>query len=117
MEILMDYHLVFVLISLFLYFIEIILIFSKPTEYKCLMGAIFASLNIMFCYITAQGFLSIGLISGSTVTAYSAMWMFYMVFYGLALINVAFILYAILRLYKIWTDKLIQPHKSRMRDL
>lgn len=119
----MDYHLIFLIVSIVLYLVCTVLIFYKPNKEEFLLAIVLASTNIYFTYVTALGFFQIGLIGvdiatgNATVNGYESMTDFYMIFFGMSIINGAMILYSFLRLMRIkFLEMEEKNYKPKWRD-
>jgi D-alanyl-lipoteichoic acid acyltransferase DltB (MBOAT superfamily) len=123
MFVLQEYHLIFMIVSIFLYLICLFIIFSKPEKSEVILAIVLASTNIYFSYLTALGFFQIGLVGvdiatgNAIVSGYEEMAQFYMVFFGMLMINVGIIIYGFLKLIKMNLEELAQGNsKKRWRD-
>lgn len=91
--ILMEYHIIFMVVCLLLFFGAIFLIWLDGTKQACVVATILLSVNMLFCLISIIGFFSIGytgynVTTGTTmVYGYEEMQMFNKVFVGLLWIN------------------------------
>ena len=107
MDVLMDYHLIFVILSLALYFLVLVLIFGKPDKEQLILSIVLGASNVPILYMATLGFMRIGLIGidlmtgDATVTGYEEMYQFYMVFFALLMIDVAMMGYAFLNVMKL----------------
>lgn len=123
MYILQDYHIIWMIVCIFLYLLCIFIIFSRPTKHELQLMVVLASTNIFFAYLTALGFFQIGILGidittgAGIVSGYEDMAQVYMVFFGLALINMGFIVYGILQIVKKNFEELIKSNrKSKWRE-
>ncbi len=97
MEILMDYHILFIVLSFCLLFISVFLIFIDKKTKEGLMAAIFlCGLNWVLCILNSLGFFGIGLIGYNTdgttsVTMYTDMFPLFAIFFVLQYANVVLI--------------------------
>jgi len=119
----MDYHLVFMIISIFLYFLCFFIIFTKPDKNEYWLVIVLAATNIYFSYLTALGFFQIGIIgvdpsTGETiVTGYIEMYQFYMIFFAMLMTNVGIIIYSILNVIRLKSEELAQTnYKKKWRE-
>ena len=91
--ILMDYHLIFMLLTFMLFFGSIVLIWLMNTKQACIVAIFFLGFNQMFCIMTMIGFFSITYIAYDSTTGlnvvnnYTSMYMFYMVFFAMLWLN------------------------------
>jgi hypothetical protein len=89
----MDYHLIFIIVTLFLFIVSIFLIWMIGTKESLIVSTLFLSLNQLFCFISLIGFISIGIVgynesTGTTaVIGFTDMQMYYMVFFGMLWLN------------------------------
>lgn len=110
MEILLDYHLVFIVIVFVLLLITVLLLFIEPTHEKAIAAIIIAGINGIICLISAYSFFRIGLIGFNSagtgiVTAYEDMQIFFGLFMAFIYINAAFVLYGgMLIMKKPWDE-------------
>lgn len=98
MEMLIDYHLIFIAISFVMLFITVFLIIDDPTKERLWFAVFFAGINYILCLIISLGFFGIGIVgyttSGTTpVTLYSEMFPIYALFFLLHIVNAALIFY------------------------
>lgn len=100
-SILMDYHLIFILMSFFLLVLTIITLFSdKNRRQEWVIPMAFASINMCLCVICMLGFFSIDLIGMDlttgdvTLTQSGDMWGYYIFYYVLIWVNTVFIFYS-----------------------
>jgi len=98
MEILADYHLLFIAIAFVMLFITIFLIIDDPTKERLLFAAILAGINYVICLLISLGFFGIGIVgyttSGTTpVSQYLDMYPIYALFFFLHIVNVVLIYY------------------------
>ena len=96
--ILSDYHLIFIIISFLMLFLEIYYIFVEGDKQSVIGGAILAAINWVICLINYMGFFGVGLpgvdSSGDvTVTTYSGMHSYFVLFFAMQWINLIFVLY------------------------
>ena len=120
MEILLDYHILFMFLSIILFLLSVVLIFNNPTKGKCLTCLAFSIFNVVLAQIVSDGFLSIGFVSNGAVTDYSAMWMFSMLFFGIECLSAALALLGIVLFSKMVADEALlvntETKKKRWRD-
>lgn len=123
MSILMDYHLIFMIVCIFLYLACIFIIFSKPDIHGYYLVVALASSNILFSYMTILGFFSIGLLGidtgtgAASVTGFDEMAQFYGVFFGFSLINSGMIIYSFLNVFRLKSLELLhKENKAKWRD-
>lgn len=105
MEILMDYHLVFIVIAFVLLLITILFLFIEPIYGKVIAGMLLAGINYLICLINSFAFFRIGLVGYtgegvSIVTSSSVMEVFFVIFFLLHFLNIALIFYASLLLMR-----------------
>lgn len=100
-SILMDYHLIFILMSFLLLILTIITLFSeKNRRQEWVIPLAFASINMVLCIICMLGFFSIDLIgfnidTGAVeLTQSNDMWSYYIFYYVLLWVNTVFIFYS-----------------------
>ena len=104
---LMDYHLIFMIICFFLFFLSIILIWLVGTKQAVVVSIFFTGLNQLFCIITMIGFFSIGYVGynettgESTIIGYTEMEMFNVVFLCLLWLNAVILFVAIYKYMRI----------------
>jgi len=110
-------------ISIFLYLLCIVIIFTRPNVSELYLAIVLASTNIYFCYSAAIGFFQIGLLGlnpltgSATVTAYEDMNSFYMIFFGLVMVNAGIIVFSILNIIRLKSEEMLEAnHKKRWRD-
>jgi hypothetical protein len=90
---LIDYHLIFMLLTLMLFFGSIFLIWLVNTKHSCIVASLLLSANLMFCMITIMGFLGIDYFGFdsttglTTVNVYQDMYMFAIVFEAILWLN------------------------------
>jgi hypothetical protein len=107
MDVIMDYHLIFVIVSLALYLAVLVLIFAKPDKEQLILAIVLGASNIPILYMASLGFFRIGLVGidlvtgDATVTGYEEMYEFYMVFFALLMIDIAMMGYAFLNVMKL----------------
>lgn len=100
---LIDYHLIFMILSLGLFFGSIFLIWLMETKQAVQVAIFLTSINQLFLMITVMGFFSIGYIGvnettgGSEVIAYTDLQFFYLVFFMLMWINSLLLIIAIFK--------------------
>lgn len=123
MYMIMDYHLIFVVVSIFVYFVSLVMVFYKPDIDQLYVGIVLAGSNIFFCWPAALGFFQIGLVGmnlttgNASVSGYEDMANFYMIFFGMFMINIGIIAYGFLNVIsKKSAELLIQNKKPRWRD-
>jgi len=91
--VLMEYHLVFIMLSFVLFFASIIFIWLWGTKQSVITAILFLSINQLFCIICEVGFLAIGIIGynasagETTVIQYLDMNMFFMLYLGMLWLN------------------------------
>lgn len=102
-SILMDYHLVFIVISFILLILTIVFLFGeKNNKQELLIPMGFIMINIALCTINMLGFFSIDLMGidlttgDVTLTQTNDMMNYYMLFYVFLWLNTAFMMYAIM---------------------
>lgn len=100
MEVLMEYHLVFMAMSFILLLFTIVLLIVDNTKQKTMFAMILAGLNYLLTLISSFGFFSIGIIGYSpdgsiTINANHDMFAFYTIFFLLHLFQVVLIWYCI----------------------
>jgi len=110
MEILMDYHLVFIVISFALLILSVLLLTLSPTIEQTLAAMIFTGINYVLCIFNSFAFYRIGLVGyvsdGSIeVNAYEEMYSSYVIFMLLLFINIALFFYG----YWIYVRKPWEP--------
>jgi hypothetical protein len=109
--ILMDYHIVFIVISFVLLLYVFELVFFEDRARSVIAAMIICGLNSTLCVIIYLSFFGIGIIgyniSGEVdVTTYTDMYPLFMFFFGMYWINVILIFYCWYRYtYTVWTDK------------
>ena len=111
MDILIDYHLVFIVIVFVLLILTILFLFVADRTYEIIVaGLLFAGINYILCLICSISFFRIGLVGytgagESVITEFPDMQTFYVIFFSLHLLNVALIFYAAMLLArKPWED-------------
>jgi len=114
MEVLMDYHLVFIVIAFVLLIITIMLLFNKPDRERAIAAALIAGINYLICLINSYAFFGIGLVGftgegTSVVTALHDMSSFFVIFFLLIFFNIALIFYAYYVFNKITIDESTKP--------
>ena len=91
-----DYHIVFIIISFIMLLFAINYIFNEPYKEGIIAGALICSINWVICLINYMSFFAVGL-SGSdsegvvTVTMYSGMHSFFILFFAMQWINLILI--------------------------
>lgn len=103
MEVLMDYHLVFIVIAFVLLITTILFLFRKPEYGDVIAGMLFAGINYLLCLINSFAFFRIGLVGFtgegvSVITSSGEMEVFFVIFFLLHFLNVALIFYSALLL-------------------
>lgn len=98
MEILQDYHLLFIGVSFAMLFISILFLFVNNTKEKMFGALILCGLNYVLCIFNSYGFFRIGIVGYSAdtsivVNAYEEMFPVYAVFFLLYWINILLIFY------------------------
>lgn len=123
MYVIMDYHLIFVILALGLYFVQLILIFAKPDKEQLILSIVLGASNIPICYLASLGFMQIGLIGvdlttgAASVTGYEEMYQFYMIFFSLLMIDIAMMGYAMLKAMKMaFVENLSKNRKPLWRE-
>lgn len=97
----MDYHLIFMVICFFLFFISIILIWLVGTKQACIVAIFFTAFNQLFCILTMVGFFSIGFVGYNSTTGetsilgYTDMEMYNVIFLSMLWINAVILFIAI----------------------
>jgi len=91
-----DYHLIFIVISFLMLFFEINYIFIEPYKEGVIAGALLCTINWVLCLINYMNFFAVGLTGSDsdgavTVTTYSGMYSFFVLFYVLQWINLILI--------------------------
>lgn len=105
--VLMDYHLIFMLVCFFLFFISVMFLWMVNTRQAVIVAIFFLSINQLFSILTMVGFYSIGVVgydsaSGSTiVVGYEGMVMFAWVFMCLLWLNGLMLFIAIFKYMRI----------------
>jgi len=94
----MDYHLVFIAISIILLILSVLLLTLNPTIEQTLAAMIFTGINYVLCIFNSFAFFRIGLIGfdstgDSVVSAYEDMQSSYVIFMLLLFINIALFFY------------------------
>jgi hypothetical protein len=103
---LMDYHLLFILLSFVLLILSIITLFSeKHRKQEFLIPIAFISVNMSLCVICMLGFFSIDLIGfsitgGVQLTQSNDMWSYYILFYVLIWVNTFLLFYGFMEFIK-----------------
>jgi hypothetical protein len=98
MEIPMDYHLLFLVITFLLLILTIIFLFIEPTVEKTTASVILIIINIIFCIVCAYSFFAIdyyGFDTDGTVVhnAYADMYPLHVIWWGLTYVNIMLIVY------------------------
>jgi len=98
MEVLMDYHLVFMGMSFILLLFTIVLLIVDNTKEKTMFAMILAGINYLLTLICSLGFFAIGIIGYSpdgtiTINANHDMFAFYLVFFLLHIFQIVLIIY------------------------
>jgi len=96
--ILMDYHLVFIVLSFVMLLFTIFFLFDDNTPQKTIAAFIMCALNSVLCLINYLSFFGIGLIGYNAegtldVTTYGDMYPLFMYFFGIYWVNILFIFY------------------------
>lgn len=91
-----DYHIIFIVISFLMLFLEINYIFIEPNKEGIIAGALLCSINWVLCLINYMSFFAVGLIGSDsegavTVTTYSGMYSFFVLFYVLQWVSLILI--------------------------
>lgn len=99
MEIIMDYHLMFIVISFVLLLLTLLFQFIEPTREKAIASMLLAGFNYLICIVNAYGFFRIGLVGytaegESVVTAYPEMLSLFAIFMLLHFLQLVFIFHA-----------------------
>ena len=111
--ILMDYHLIFMILCLFLFFMSIILIWLVNTKQAVIVSIFFLGINQLFCIISTVGFYMIGYVGydsatgESTVIGYTGMTMFSIMFISLLWLNGLILLIALFKYTKMVADDML----------
>lgn len=115
MEMLMDYHLLFIVIAIVLLILTIFFIFVENTKQTTIAAMLLAAINYLLCLIVSFGFFSIGLLGADStgtvlLTAYHEMYAFYGFFFLLHFLNIVLIFYC----YYIWAKDIwnVEPKKE-----
>lgn len=98
MEVLMEYHMLFMAMAFCLFILTLFLLFYDPSKERVIAAMIVIGFNLNLCWINALSFFAINIYgfdtSGVLVTnAYHDMYMFFAVFFGLFFTNVALLFY------------------------
>ena len=98
MEIPMDYHLLFLVITFLLLILTIIFLFIDPTVEKTTASVILIILNVIFCVVSAYSFFAIdyyGFDSAGAVVhnSYTAMYPLHVIWWGLTYVNIMLFVY------------------------
>lgn len=107
---LLEYHILFMSISMILFFITIFLLFVDTDFNKAIAGMILCFFNVIVSWITGMNFFSIDLYAiGASGTLYNNYIYDYkelgLIFIALAYISVVFVFYAVYLLYdKPWDE-------------
>lgn len=91
-----DYHIVFIVISFLMLFLELYYIFIEPYKEGIIVGGILCSINWIICLINYMSFFAVGLAGADSdgavsVTTYSGMYSFFILFFALQWINLILI--------------------------
>lgn len=93
---LIDYHIIFIVISFLMLFFEIYYIFIEPYKEGVIAGALLCAINWVICLINYMSFFAVGLAGTDytgdvIVTTYSGMYSFFVLFYVLQWVNLILI--------------------------
>jgi hypothetical protein len=97
--ILMDYHLVFIVMSFVMLMISLMFLFDNNTPEKTIAALIICGINSILCMINYLSFYGIGLVGydittgAASVTTYPDMYPLFMYFFGWYWINIILIFY------------------------
>lgn len=95
--ILIDYHLVFIILSVILFIVTIIFLFDKPTKDTAIGSFFLIGFNNNLCWVNVFGFLAVnvyGFNDGVLVNNATAdMFVAWPLFFGLGLVNTALLFY------------------------
>jgi len=100
---LMDYHIIFMMITILLFIFSIILIWLVNTKQSVIVSIFLLGINQLFCIISTVGFYMIGYVGynsttgESLVVGYTGMSMFSVVFISLLWINGLLLFVAIVK--------------------
>jgi len=115
MEMLMDYHLLFIVIAIMLLILTIFFIFLENTKHSTIAAMLLAGVNYLLCLIVSFGFFSIGLLGADpmgivSATAYHEMYALYGFFFLLHFLNIILIFYC----YYLWAKDIwnVEPKKK-----
>ena len=91
-----DYHIVFIIISFLMLFIEIYYLFIEPDKEGIIAAALLCAINWALCLVNYMSFFAVGLPGADsdgdvTVTTYSGMYSFFVLFYALQWFNLILI--------------------------
>jgi len=99
-----DYHLIFMILTFILFIISIFLLFIDTTFEKAIAANIFIVLNFILCMIVSLGFGSIDMISydsdGNIVHNMADMYPFVYIFWVLGYINLMLLFYCVYMYYR-----------------
>ena len=103
MEMIMEYHLVFIVISVIFLLYAFRLLFQENTKENTIAAVIICAMNYVLCMINSYGFFGIGIIGidsdgVAVITANHDMYSIYAFFFMLYWVNIVFIFYA----YWLW---------------
>lgn len=103
MEMLMDYHLVFIVIAFMLLLFTVLLLVVDNTKEKTIFAMILSGVNYLICLINSLGFFAIGIIGYSsdgtvTINPNYDMYGLYAIFFLLHMVNIVLIYYC----YWLW---------------
>jgi len=120
MEILMDYHLMFIVIAFVLLILTIIFLFIDPTREKAIGAMLLAGINYLLALINSLSFFGIGLVGytsegESVVTALHDMQSFALIFMLFVFVNAGLIFYAYWVLVREpWTSEIKEPTEYKI---
>lgn len=108
---LMQYHIVFIIITFLMLFYSIELLFRENTPKNTIAAMIICAINGMLCVINYLSFFGIGIIGyiddGTiNVNTYHEMYSLFIFFFGMYWINMIFIIYGWYKFaYHVWTKE------------
>ena len=105
MEVLMEYHLIFIIVAFVIFLITMFLLFIEPKFETTVASFIFIMFNMLICIINSLSFFGIGIYgmdgTGTIVMeAYHGMGIFSIIFLILFYINFLLLFYCIYLFYK-----------------
>lgn len=116
---LMDYHLVFIVLSIFIFVTSILILFILENKERIYGALILVGLNLVLCQINYLGFFGIDLLGFTSAgvaetTIYSDMYPYFSFFFMLFWFNVVLIYYIVYRhIHGMWEIEKTSEKKQK----